>query len=290
MPEPSSADSVAISVSASAGNVGPGFDYVGLALDLRTTARAALATTWNVTSPDPAGMVLQAAQSASEEPLSIHVTSNIPMGKGLGSSAACITAVIGAALLATGQPLDRGRIVQLGYEMEDHYDNVAAAVHGGLVACSPQGYVRTFALHERIRVIIGIPDETLPTDQARLALPGDVSLGTAARTTSRTVFLIEGLRTGDLELLAEVGQDELHEPHRIHMRPIIGKVITAARAAGAAAAVMSGAGPAVLAFTGIEDVAVVSRSMHEAMGGAGEVREIGIGTGLSAERDDPAAS
>ncbi len=280
MPDPGSAGSVSVSTAASSGNLGPGFDFIGLALDLRTTARVSPSDVWTVSSPDPSGMVLQAARSVSDQPLSIHVTSDIPMGKGLGSSAACITAAIGASLLATRQPLDLDRIVRAGYEIEDHFDNVAAAVHGGLVVCSPQGFVKMFTMHESIRVVVALPDETLPTDLARLALPGDVPLGAAARTTARTVFLIEGLRTGDLELLREVGQDELHEPHRIRMRPLIGKVITAARAAGAAASVMSGAGPAVIAFTTDELVDPISDAMLKALGGAGEVRTIAVGTGI----------
>ncbi|NNL47315.1 MAG: homoserine kinase [Acidimicrobiia bacterium] len=273
-------EEVSVSTAASSGNLGPGFDYIGLALDLRTTARVSLSDAWHVSSPDPSGIILKAAQAVSDQPVSIHLTSEIPMGKGLGSSAACITATLGAVLLATSQPLDLDRIVHEGFELEDHYDNVAAAVYGGLVVCSPQGYVKCFDVHERIRILIALPDETLPTDLARLALPGDVPLGAAARTASRTVFLIEGLRTGNLDLLKEVGQDELHEPHRIRMRPVIGKVITAARSAGAAAAVMSGAGPAVLAFTTGDLEEAIGAAMLEALDGAGEVRRIETGSGI----------
>ncbi len=271
---------VSVSSAASSGNLGPGFDYIGLALNLRTTARVSLSDAWQVRSPDPSGIILEAARAISDQPVSIQLTSEIPMGKGLGSSAACITATIGAVLLATAQPLDIDRIVRVGYELEDHYDNVAAAVYGGLVVCSPQGYVKRFDLHDEIRILIALPNETLPTDLARLALPGDVPLGSAARTASRTVFLIEGLRTGNLELLREVGQDELHEPHRIRMRPVIGKVITAARSAGAAAAVMSGAGPAVLAFTNADRQEAIGSAMLEALNGAGEVQTIETGSGI----------
>jgi homoserine kinase len=276
-------DAVAVSTSASSGNLGPGFDYVGMALDLRTTATALAADKWNVTSPDPSGIIQQAAAAISDTPLQIEITSNIPMGKGLGSSAACITATMGAAMLATGQEIDLDRIMAAGFEMEGHYDNVAAAVYGGIVVCSPQGKVLQLQVHESLRILLALPDETLSTQQARLALPGDISLGAAARTTARAIFLTEGLRTGDVGLLREVGQDELHEPHRIKMRPIIGKVITAARSAGAGAAAMSGAGPAVLAFVDADNQQSVADSMLKALGGAGEILEPGLGAGLKVE-------
>jgi len=271
------------STSGSSGNLGPGFDYLGMALDLRTTATAILSEEWDIVSGDPSGMVRQAAGLVTDTPLSIDLKSNIPMGKGLGSSAACITSTMAAAMLATGQVLDRDRIVAAGFEMESHYDNVAASVYGGIVVCSPQGYVRSLELHDSLVVLLAVPDETLSTQQARLALPGDIALGAAARTSARTVFLVEGLRTGDLELLREVGQDELHEPHRIRMRPIIGKVISAARSSGAGAAAMSGAGPAVLAFTDAENRQSVSDGMLKALGGAGEILELSLGEGLRVE-------
>ena len=268
------------SASASSGNLGPGFDYLGLAFEYRTVATATTSAEWEITSGDPDGLVRQAAELISPQPLQIDLTGDIPIGKGLGSSAACIAATMAVALMASGEEPTPQRIVEAGYKIEGHYDNMAAAVYGGLVICSPQGFVRKLEIHKTISILVALPDETLSTQQARLALPGDVPLGAAARSSARTVFLVEGLRTGDMDLLREVGQDELHEPHRIRMRPIIGEIITAARGAGAGSAAMSGAGPAVLAFTDAAGVNQVSTAMTAAMHGAGEVVEMGIGEGL----------
>jgi homoserine kinase len=134
---------------------------------------------------------------------------------------------------------------------------VAAAVHGGAVAVSPAGRVYGLGVHPSLRVLVAVPAATLPTKVAREALRGPVDTATAARTAARLAFLVEGLRRGDAALLAEAAGDELHEKRRAHLSPLTGRLVAAARDAGAAHAAWSGAGPAAVALATGEAVAAV---------------------------------
>jgi homoserine kinase len=232
---------------ASSANLGPGFDCLALALDLRCTVRVGPASDWAVDADDRDGRLLHYARSLSADPLAIAITSEIPVGKGLGSSAAVLTALTAAIGAHTHSPLDNDEIFATVAEAEGHPDNAAAAVYGGLVHTAG-GRVRRLAMHPSLVPVVAVPDVSLPTPEARAALPASVPLAVASRTASRIALLIEGLRTGDLELLSSVGSDELHEPHRIALRPIIGELMAVARDAGAPHVAISGSGPSVLAL------------------------------------------
>lgn len=269
------------SAPASSGNLGPGFDCIALALDLRCTVTARPAAAWE----PPAGSLLRAAAEAAvgpEQPLALEVESDIPIGKGLGSSAAVVAAAFVAARRALGADADQGEVLAAVARMEGHADNAAAAVMGGLILIRPDGVAHRLELHPSLRVVVGVPDEVLPTAEARAALPDEVPLGLAARSVARVATLVEGLRTGDVTLLRAVGDDELHEPVRREMRPVIVELVAAARAAGAATAALSGAGPAVLALAGGEEAAAVADALAAVVGTAGvvlrpEVAAAGVG-------------
>ncbi len=236
---------------ASTANLGPGFDCLALALDLRCAVAVSASDHWAVDADDRDGRLLSYAKALSPQPLSVTITSDIPVGKGLGSSAAVFAALTASIGTHAGTPIERDEVFASVAQAEGHPDNAAAAVYGGLVHTSG-GRVRRLAMHPDLVPVIAVPDVSLPTPEARAALPVSLPLGVASRTASRLVLLIEGLRTGDVELLSSIGPDELHEPYRIALRPIIGDLMDAARAAGAPFVAISGSGPSVLALT-VED-------------------------------------
>lgn len=264
------------SAPASAANLGPGFDVVALALDLRCSVTAAPAGEWALASPgadegSPA-LVRRAAEAAvpGAGPFAVTVGSEIPVGRGLGSSAALVVGVVAAVRAASGLRESREEVVRVAAALEGHADNVAAAVHGGGVAVSPGGRIYGLEVHPSLRVLVAVPAAVLPTALAREALRSPIDTAAAARTAARLAFLIEGLRRGDPSLLAEAAGDELHEARRAHLSPLTGALVRAAREAGAAHAAWSGAGPSAVALvTGGEAAAVHSawESLLAAEGG-----------------------
>ena len=249
------------SAPASSANLGAGFDSLALALDLRCEVTIEPSERWTVSPPEADGFVTTVAQQLQESPLAISIESEIPVGRGLGSSAAVIAALVAATRRLRGREDDLDAIFEFAAATEGHPDNAAAAVFGGLMLSGGDRPHR-LAVHDSIRPVIAVPEVTLPTTEARAALPETVPLAAATRTGSRLLRLVEGLRIGDEELLAAVGPDELHEPYRIALRPIIGELMAAARSAGAPFVAMSGAGPSVIALTGDDKVAQIRAALE----------------------------
>jgi homoserine kinase len=258
------------SAPASSANLGPGFDVVALALGLRCRVALAPAEEWALASPGADGASLPLVRRAAEiavpgcGPFAVTVESAIPVGRGLGSSAALVVGVAAAARAAAGRPESREEVVRAGAAVEGHADNVAAAVHGGAVAVSPGGRVYGLEVHPRLGVLVAVPATVLSTAVAREALGSPIDTATAARTAARLAFLIEGLRRGDAALLAEAAGDELHEERRAHLSPLTGRLVTAAREAGAAHAAWSGAGPSAVALV-TEEAAAAVRAAWESL-------------------------
>lgn len=203
-------------------------------------------------------------------PHRVEVSSEIPIGRGLGSSAALRVATA-AALEASGGELRLQRVFRAVAAAEGHPDNAAAAVFGGLVAVGPVGEVRRLAMHPSLVVVVAIPEAVLPTADARAVLSAEVSRGVAVRTAARIAFLVEGMRTADPEAFREAAGDEIHEAPRRHLSPVSHHLAIAARAAGALHAAWSGAGPAVLAVCTEERRESVRVAMAEVLGESGQV-------------------
>lgn len=267
------------SAPASAANLGPGFDVLALALDIRCEVEVIEADEWSVMS-DGRRLDDDAARFITDflgtPPRAVFVRSPIPAGRGLGSSAAVRAAASAAADTADGVPTDREAIIRRVAVAEGHPDNAAAAVYGGLAFVDAVGGVHRLAVHPSIEVLVAVPDLELSTEEARSVLPDTVERPVVVRTAARVAALVEGLRTADPSVLAGAAGDEVHEPARAHLSPSSSELVDAARRAGALHACWSGAGPSVLALVNDENRAVVRSALEETLEGGGEVLEPGI--------------
>ncbi|MGA7269954.1 MAG: homoserine kinase [Acidimicrobiia bacterium] len=245
------------SAPASSANLGPGFDVIALALGLRCRVMAEPADEWSIDhgegqqpDSDSDDAVLAAARRAlgEDHPVAMKVDNEIPIGRGLGSSAAAIAAGSAAALLAMGEGADPDHVFELTASMEGHPDNAAAAVYGGLVLVPAEGRPRRLPIHPGLQPVVAVPAEVFFTAEARRAVPGSVKRDVAIRTGSRIAALVAGLITGDAQLLAAAHGDEIHEGPRSQVHPETARLVQRARSAGALHAAWSGSGPSVIAI------------------------------------------
>ena len=275
---------ITIRIPATSANLGPGFDALGLALDLWNEAVITLAIEYSVQvngegrerlSLGENNLIIRTAQQFAEHvgkrlpPFHLDCVNRIPLSSGLGSSAAAkLTGLLGANALL-GKPLSRHEILDLATEMEGHPDNVAPALLGGLVVSTvEEGRVLAHRINleanneSPIHITVVLPDFHLSTQQARAALPEQVTLRDAVHNISHTVMVAEAIRTGDLDLLGKAMTDTLHQPYRLWVIAGAREAMDAAREAGAAAAALSGAGPSVIAFSSERDPAIGEAMTH----------------------------
>jgi homoserine kinase len=276
---------VRVRVPATSANLGPGFDALGLALALHDEVEAGvtgsgLAVEVSGEGADAAAagerhLVVRAmraafAATAGEQPpgLALRCTNAIPQGRGLGSSAGAVVAGLLAARALAGtrhpepsgsgagpadrtpEPLPDDALLALATELEGHADNAAACLAGGLtVAWNPGTGPRAVRLEPlpAIVPVLCVPVESMPTAAARRALPPTVPHADAAANAGRAALLVTAL-TQAPDLLLDATEDFLHQPYRAPLMPATADLIGRLREAGIAA-VLSGAGPSVLALT-----------------------------------------
>ncbi len=268
----------AVRVPATSANLGAGFDSFALALDVEDVFEAETADEWSVEvagegsgrlARDASNLVAAAAKRVLEEAgfdgaLRIRCENRVPVGKGLGSSAA---AIVGGVLLADalcGCGMSREEIVRRAVEGEGHADNAAAALLGGFVVARREGdawAVERFEPGCGVAVVAAISERELPTAVSRQALPDSVPHADAAANAARAALFSLGIVTGRDGLIAAGARDYLHEPYRAPLVPDIEQARCALLDAGATAAVLSGAGPTVLGlFTGDDDAEALERA------------------------------
>ena len=274
---------VEVRVPATTTNLGPGFDTLGLALDLWNTVRFTLEGSGvNLTIRGegsgalPEGeenLIWQAftrlyAEAGAAPPSGVRITckNGIHPGSGLGSSAAAVVSgLLGAnALLGMRFPLQS--VFSLAARLEGHPDNAAAALFGGLVIVGGE-QVRRVAIPPWTVVYV-LPAVRFSTRQARAALPAQVSLEAAAGSIGRALLVVEALRSGDLPLLREAMQDVLHQPYRLPHLPGMEAALEAARNLGGAAA-LSGAGPGMVVFCRRGQSRAIAEAVQAAFRAAG---------------------
>ena len=291
---------ILVKVPATTANLGPGFDALGLALDLwnetEFVATDDRQITVNVTGEgegklptDADNPIVDAAlkiYDLAKKPcagLRINCINRVPISSGLGSSsAALLTGMLGANAIL-GSPFSDEEILKLAIETEGHPDNVAPAMLGGLVA-SIVYEERVISLklpakanRSPMHVTIVLPDFDFPTKQARAILPKQVERKDAIYNISRAVLVTEALRTGDLDLLGKAMTDALHQPYRIPLIPGAKAAMEAAHHAGASAVALSGAGPSLIAFSSKQEPAVglAMKRAFESAGLTARIFELG---------------
>jgi homoserine kinase len=271
-----------IEVPATSANLGPGFDALGLAIDLCNRIDATLGAegdevelaevTGDSSQPlDPRDNLLCAAyrrwgqESGKALPgARFSVDTQIPIGRGLGASAAAIVAGLSAAAFAESGKLPRGQILRLASVMEGHSDNAVAAVLGGMTVAFMDGEevpALNVVNHASLGIALFIPAAPLLTADARACLPTEVAVGDAVANIGRTAYLTTAMIWGRWELFAPAMRDRLHQPYRARLLPALEDVIAAAEAAGAYGASLSGGGPSVIAFCPREQTAAVTAAM-----------------------------
>jgi homoserine kinase len=280
---------VTVRVPGTTSNLGSGFDFLGMAVErwLRVSARCvddrsapAIALERRGTlseltgAPDQdliyRGFAAACRTAGRDVPgrLAFTADSDVPVSRGLGSSAAAIVAGAAAADTLLGLGLGPDALLALGTEIEGHPDNVAPAVYGGvrLVLHRPAGGLLTVPLevHPALAFVFAIPDLRVETKRARAALPASVPLATAVQAVARGAALVQGLVAADPVLLSVGLDDLLHVPYRRALVAGYDAVTASARAAGAYGATLSGSGPTVVAPTPLDRASAVAEAMVRA--------------------------
>jgi homoserine kinase len=253
-------------VPASSANLGPGFDALGLALDLHLTCLFRAAEKLTITTrgvdaacipTDSSNLIWQTALTVAADvsqtlpPIELEIENEIPLGKGLGSSASALTAgvVIANQLLALNWT--RHRILDEAAKIEGHPDNVAACVLGSIVASAIDADGITHAVRVDLpasyEVAVVVPDFALPTAAARAVLPKTYCREDVIFNVQRSALLIAALFTGSTDSFSAALQDRLHQPYRARLIPGFDEML-AIRAPGLLGCSLSGAGPSVLVF------------------------------------------
>jgi len=268
---------LSVRVPASTSNLGAGFDCLGLALDLWLTAtvtdeRGEPVYAGTLAGLDPTGdLILKTIGATALDGRRLRVTSDIPVGKGLGSSAAALVAGAALAQLLRGEPLDRDAAFRHAAGVDGHPDNAAPAAYGGLILATERPARLT--LHPSLAVAMAVPDVGLDTHQARALLPRQVPRETAIAQASRAAALVQGLVTGDRELVSYGMEDQLAVPKRRHLIAGFDVALAAGREAGALGVTISGAGSSLLAFASPADAPRVARVMAESLTACGNRAE-----------------
>ncbi len=248
--------SISVRVPATSANLGPGFDCLGLALDVWATIT--LSTKASPGDHPLARMADNAARAlfaaAELPPPSGYAASyegSIPIGRGLGASAIARAGGVLAANALAGDPFDREHLLFLATELEGHADNVAPALFGGLqvVVRNRQNITRIgVPLPEGLKAVLLVPKLSMPTQKSRKLLPQSLSRADAVHNASRAALLVAALGQGRFDLLDEATKDRLHQPARAKLLPGMYSIFDAAKAAGAHCAYLSGGGSTICAL------------------------------------------
>jgi homoserine kinase len=285
-----------VRVPASSANLGPGFDALGMALGVYLVCRFQRSSALVIRAEGrdaaaiptgPENLIWQTAVAVAESlgctmpPIELEIQNDIPLGKGMGSSAAALTAgvVIADQLLELGwKPL---RILDEAARLEGHPDNVAACTLGSIVASAIDsgGVARAVRLElpQRFGVAIVVPDFDLPTVKARSVLPTSYSREDAVFNVQRAALLMAALSSGATWAFPAALEDRFHQPYRVPLVPGLDEILKL-RAPGLLGCALSGAGPSILVFyeRGYEDVCGLVRQIFRLHGHDADVLHTGI--------------
>lgn len=285
---------IRVRIPATTANLGPGFDCMGLALDLWNTFELhpsnegfkveAHGEGANALPTDSSNLVLSTLRSEIDRlgvkppnGATVITHNTIPPASGLGSSS---TATLAGLLFAHAwarhcadedpAEIDRNAVLERAVEIEGHGDNVAPALLGGFVIVVPDatGVLTQRIPYVPIKAVVCVPDYAYLTSQARAALPDSYSKADSIFNIGRAMLVAEALRTGDDGMLARAMNDRIHEQYRFPAIPGASAARTQARDAGAICVALSGAGPGVIAFAR-DGFDRIGRAMNSAFTEAG---------------------
>ncbi|GAB6991387.1 homoserine kinase [Paenibacillus pini] len=259
-------DGVRVRIPASTANLGPGFDTLGMALSLYAwiEMKQAEKTVFHLHGDqmsgipeDKSNLIYKVAQlvfveaGVSVPELEISMYSDIPLTRGLGSSASAIVGGLAAANALIGSPLSNEKLFDMAARLEDHPDNVGASLFGGVITATWDGthteHIR-IEPHSDLEVLVVIPEFQLATSAARRVLPDQISRQDAVYNISRSSLLVAALSSGKLEYLRTAMSDRLHQPYRASLVPGMSEILQDAVNHGALGVALSGAGPTLLAL------------------------------------------
>ena len=265
---------IRVKVPATTANLGPGFDCLGMALDIWNEVVVELSreTTVSVDGQetteipaDKSNLVYRAmehlfSEASLEMPgVGLQCYNRIPFKRGLGSSAAAIVGGLTAANLLISQsagtdrgPFSERDLLRRAVHLEGHPDNVTAALLGGLQLVTQEEDTllsSAVPVPEGLQAVLFVPEITISTEEARAVLPDTISRGDAVYNVGKVALLVNALATGKLEELRYATSDRLHQPYRLRLFPAMKVIFAAAIDAGALGVFLSGSGSSVLALT-----------------------------------------
>ncbi len=282
---------ITVRVPASTANLGTGFDAVGVALQLYVTATVNIGSSHEGDRSPMSRHVRKAVREVyreldlehpDTEEISVEISSQFPLGRGLGASAACRGAGLIAANVLLGNPLSDVQVLEVGSRLEGHADNMAPALFGGcqIVAMDGPSVSRVaLPVADGLRFVGFTPSFNMSTKKGRALLPKRLSRADAVHNSCRSALLAAALTTGSWEALRTAVDDRLHQIPRSKLFPNMFELFAAAEDAGAFAAYLSGGGSTLMALTNVELAPTVRAAFELAaaernIGGSGFVAEI----------------
>lgn len=277
---------VTVRVPATTANLGPGFDALGMALEIHNTLQVTVGGSLSFEAEGegaasiprgPGNVTYRAIHAVFEKagrevpPLRLHAKNGIPLARGLGSSAAAVVAGLVAGNALCEDHLSIDELLALGLALEGHPDNVAPALLGGCIAAAVhdgQVIYGRVPVPQDLKLALFIPDFEMPTKEARAILPDPVPRADAVFNLSRVALLVTAFCSNRLDLLGLATEDRLHQPPRQTVFPAMPALFAAARQAGALGVFLSGAGSTVVALC-VENADKIGGAMAAAAAGAG---------------------
>ncbi len=274
-----------VRVPASSANLGPGYDVLAAAvslfleLEVEETGDFSLGTGGLEVSTGRDNLIVRAFETLhSADGIAFRLKSEIPLARGLGSSAAAIVAGLFAADHLFELALSKEEMLEKATELEGHPDNVGAAIYGGFVICGPgAGSAPSAARFDPpggLEGIAVIPAEEVSTERAREAIPAEVPLADAVANVSAASRLVLGLHRADLDLVAAGLADRIHQSRRRELYPRSMELVDDAADLGALGATISGAGPTVLVWTTWQEAGNVAEALEQRCADWAEVRRL----------------
>ncbi|HMO53139.1 MAG TPA: homoserine kinase [Tepidiformaceae bacterium] len=272
---------ITVRVPATSANLGAGFDCLGIALDLFASITVTFSDAEQMPTEDVGEkMVLTAIRHTyqrlgKQPPHGLRARYNvaIPLGRGLGASAVARVAGVVAVNEFERKPLDENALLDIASDLEGHGDNASPALFGGLqarVQAANGHYLRApgrFPPDAHLAILI--PDHSMPTKEARKALPESYSKADAVHNTGRAALFVAAMASGRLDLLDEATDDRIHQRQRAELFPPMFTVFKVAKEAGAHAAWLSGAGSSIAAIAPEEKVRDIASAMLQCSEGMG---------------------